>query len=145
MRRESLLQRFTATLSAHDIAAFAALFAEDYVSHQTSAAAPPPPAGKSPKQATTRAELEAAVADSLQRIRSRIDDVLKPSSIRACRRMPWTSPRSLTDDQVSALTAYILAQNSLIDAKPAINARTLPKVQMPNRNGFYPALARQNA
>jgi hypothetical protein len=36
------------------------------------------------------------------------------------------------------LTAYILAQNKLIDAKQVINARTLPKVQMPNRNGFIP-------
>ena len=32
------------------------------------------------------------------------------------RAMPWTSPRSLTDEQVYALTAYILAQNKLIDA-----------------------------
>jgi len=52
------------------------------------------------------------------------------------RAMPWTSPRSLTDDQVYALTAYILAQNRLIDAKQVINAQTLPRVQMPNRNGF---------
>jgi mono/diheme cytochrome c family protein len=52
------------------------------------------------------------------------------------RAMPWTSPRSLTDDQVYALTAYILAQNKLIDAKLTINAQTLPKVQMPNRDGF---------
>jgi len=54
------------------------------------------------------------------------------------RSMPWTSPRSLTDDQVYALTAYILAQNKLIDAKQVINAQTLPKVQMPNRDGFIP-------
>jgi mono/diheme cytochrome c family protein len=52
------------------------------------------------------------------------------------RAMPWMSPRSLTDDQVYALTAYILAQNKLIDAKQVINAQTLPAVQMPNRNGF---------
>jgi cytochrome c len=54
------------------------------------------------------------------------------------RAMPWMSPRTLTDDQVYALTAYILAQNKLIDAKQVINAQTLPKVQMPNRNGFIP-------
>ena len=54
------------------------------------------------------------------------------------RSMPWTSPRSLTDDQVYALTAYILAQNKLIDAKQVVNAQTLPKVKMPNRNGFIP-------
>jgi len=49
---KSLPERFAATLSAHDIAAFAALFADDYVNHQVSAAAPPPPPDKSPKQAT---------------------------------------------------------------------------------------------
>jgi S-disulfanyl-L-cysteine oxidoreductase SoxD len=52
------------------------------------------------------------------------------------RAMPWPSPRSLTDNQVYALTAYILAQNKLIDEKEVINAQTLPQVQMPNRNGF---------
>lgn len=52
------------------------------------------------------------------------------------RSMPWTSPRSLTDDQVYALTAYILAQNKLIDAKQVIDAQSLPKVRMPNRDGF---------
>jgi S-disulfanyl-L-cysteine oxidoreductase SoxD len=54
------------------------------------------------------------------------------------RSMPWTSPRSLTDDQVYALTAYILAQNNLIGPSEVINAQSLPKVQMPNRNGFIP-------
>jgi ketosteroid isomerase-like protein len=49
---QSLADRFAATLSAHDMAAFAALFADDYVNHQVSAATPPPPAGKTPKQAT---------------------------------------------------------------------------------------------
>jgi hypothetical protein len=52
------------------------------------------------------------------------------------RAMPWTQPRSLTDDEVYALTAYILAQNKLIDARETMNAQSLPKVQMPNRNGF---------
>jgi steroid delta-isomerase-like uncharacterized protein len=45
-------ERFAKTLSDHDIAAFAALFAEDYEQHQTSAAAPPPRPGVSAKQAT---------------------------------------------------------------------------------------------
>jgi steroid delta-isomerase-like uncharacterized protein len=47
-----IAERFAATLNAHDIAAFGGLFADDYVNHQMSAAAPPPPAGKTPKQAT---------------------------------------------------------------------------------------------
>ena len=48
----SLAERFAATLSAHDIAGFAALLADDYVNHQMSAAAPPPATGKTAKQAT---------------------------------------------------------------------------------------------
>jgi hypothetical protein len=48
----SLPDRFAAALSAHDIKAFADLFAEDYVNHQFSAAAPAPASGKSQKQAS---------------------------------------------------------------------------------------------
>jgi steroid delta-isomerase-like uncharacterized protein len=48
----AVVERFATALSAHDMAAFADLFAEDYVNHQRSAAAPAPPAGKSTKQAT---------------------------------------------------------------------------------------------
>lgn len=54
------------------------------------------------------------------------------------RAMPWNEPRSLTDHEVYALTAYILAENRVIDAKLVINARTLPKIRMPNRDGFLP-------
>jgi len=39
----SILDRYAAALTAHDMVAFAALFADDYVNHQVSAAAPPPP------------------------------------------------------------------------------------------------------
>src|SRR5260370_41797445 len=46
------IEKFAATLSAHDLTAFAALFSDNYVNHQVSAAAPPPPQGKSPKQGT---------------------------------------------------------------------------------------------
>jgi steroid delta-isomerase-like uncharacterized protein len=46
----TLAERFAATLSAHDIDAFADLFADNYVNHQVSAAAPPPPANVAPKQ-----------------------------------------------------------------------------------------------
>jgi predicted ester cyclase len=49
---QRLAELFARTLSAHDIAGFAALFAEDYQQHQTSAASPPPPVGLSAKQAT---------------------------------------------------------------------------------------------
>jgi len=52
------------------------------------------------------------------------------------RAMPFTQPRSLTDQEVYALTAYLLADNKLIPADEEINAVTLPKVKMPNRDNF---------
>ena len=47
----ALAERFAATLTAHDMAAFGALFADDYVNHQASAAAPAP-TGMTPKEAS---------------------------------------------------------------------------------------------
>jgi len=52
------------------------------------------------------------------------------------RAMPFTQPRSLTDNEVYALVAYILAGNKLIAESDEINASTLPKVRMPNRDNF---------
>jgi len=52
------------------------------------------------------------------------------------RAMPWQQPRSLTDNEVYALTAYILAENKLIGENDSMNPETLPKVRMPNRDGF---------
>jgi mono/diheme cytochrome c family protein len=52
------------------------------------------------------------------------------------RAMPFNAPRSLSDDEVYALTAYILAENKLIGANDTMNAETLPKVKMPNRDNF---------
>jgi len=52
------------------------------------------------------------------------------------RAMPWQQPRTLTDDEVYALTAYILAENKLIGANDVMNAKSLPQVKMPNRNNF---------
>lgn len=52
------------------------------------------------------------------------------------RAMPWPSPRTLTDDEVYALSAYILAQNKLIGEGDVMTAQTLPKVKMPNRDNF---------
>jgi cytochrome c len=52
------------------------------------------------------------------------------------RAMPWQQPRSLTDNEVYALTAYILAENKLIRDNDSMNSETLPKVRMPNRDGF---------
>jgi cytochrome c len=52
------------------------------------------------------------------------------------RAMPFTQPRSLTDQEVYALCAYLLAANKLIGDNDEMNATTLPKVQMPNRDNF---------
>src|SRR5215468_347873 len=52
------------------------------------------------------------------------------------RAMPWRQLRTLSNDEVYALTAYILSLNKLIAENEAMNAQTLPKVRMPNRNGF---------
>src|SRR5256714_4852651 len=52
------------------------------------------------------------------------------------RAMPFTQPNSLTNEEVYALTAYILALNQLIGEKDAMTAETLPQVRMPNRDNF---------
>ena len=52
------------------------------------------------------------------------------------RAMPFTQPRSLTDQEVYALVAYLLAENKLIGENDEMNAETLPKVRMPNRDNF---------
>jgi mono/diheme cytochrome c family protein len=52
------------------------------------------------------------------------------------RAMPWPTPRTLSDDEVYALCAYLFAANKLIPEDEAMNAQTLPKVKMPNRDNF---------
>jgi cytochrome c len=52
------------------------------------------------------------------------------------RAMPTTAPRTLTADEVYAVTAYILYLNGIIDQTHTLDARTLPQVKMPNRDGF---------
>ena len=52
------------------------------------------------------------------------------------RAMPWPRPRTLTNDEVYALTAYMLSLNKIVGEDAVMNAQTLPKVRMPNRDGF---------
>jgi cytochrome c len=52
------------------------------------------------------------------------------------RAMPYNAPRSLADNEVYALTAYILALNKLIGENDVVDAKTLPQVKMPNRDNF---------
>ena len=52
------------------------------------------------------------------------------------RAMPYNKPHSLKDDEVYALTAYLLRLNNLIGENDVIDAKSLPKVKMPNRDNF---------
>ncbi|HEY4266314.1 MAG TPA: cytochrome c [Micropepsaceae bacterium] len=52
------------------------------------------------------------------------------------RAMPITNPQSLQNDEVYALTAYILSFDNVVPKDAVLDAASLPKVQMPNRNGF---------
>jgi cytochrome c len=58
------------------------------------------------------------------------------------RAMPYTQSHSLTDDEVYAVTAYLLHLNGIIAETSVMDAETLPKVRMPNRENFilaYPS------
>ena len=52
------------------------------------------------------------------------------------RAMPFFAPGSLSNDDVYAVCAFILAEAKIIDKSAVMNAESLPKVRMPNRDGF---------
>jgi mono/diheme cytochrome c family protein len=54
------------------------------------------------------------------------------------RAMPYTESKSLSPDEVYAVAAYILNLNGVIGEADTMDAQTLPKVKMPNRDGFVP-------
>jgi cytochrome c len=54
------------------------------------------------------------------------------------RAMPLNAPGSLSADEIYAVSAYILAKGNIIDKTMVLDAQTLPRVQMPNRDGFIP-------
>ena len=54
------------------------------------------------------------------------------------RAMPYNDTKSLSADEVYAVSAYILNLNGVIGANDAMDAQSLPKVKMPNRDGFIP-------
>ena len=53
------------------------------------------------------------------------------------RAMPMNEPQSLTDDEVYAVSAYVLSLNGIIGEKDQLNAKTLPKLKMPNHDNFF--------
>lgn len=54
------------------------------------------------------------------------------------RAMPFNQPGSLTHSQAYAAVAYLLFLNDIIGANEVMDSKTLPKVRMPNRDGFVP-------
>jgi cytochrome c len=52
------------------------------------------------------------------------------------RAMPFDHPGTLTADEIYGTTAYLLFLNGIVGEHDIVDQSTLPKVQMPNRNGF---------
>jgi hypothetical protein len=56
------------------------------------------------------------------------------------RAMPFAEPQTMMPDEIYSVVAWILYQNGIIPEDAVMDAQTLPKVHMPNRNGFVPDL-----
>ncbi|MCW5744680.1 MAG: cytochrome c [Alphaproteobacteria bacterium] len=52
------------------------------------------------------------------------------------RAMPFTAPQSLSDDEVYAVTAFILNLNDLWPMDAELDAAKLRSIKLPNRDGF---------
>ncbi len=52
------------------------------------------------------------------------------------RSMPMAAPSSLSSDETYAVTAYLLHLSGLIAADAVLDEQSLPRVRMPNRDGF---------
>jgi hypothetical protein len=50
--------------------------------------------------------------------------------------MPYPETKSLSHEETYAVTAYLLEINGIIGESEVMNAQTLPKVKMPNRDNF---------
>jgi len=61
------------------------------------------------------------------------------------RAMPFPAPKSLSDDEVYAVTAYILYRNGLVAKDDVVDASNLADVKMPNRDNFIDLWATQGA
>lgn len=55
------------------------------------------------------------------------------------RSMPWDKPLSMAPNEVYAVTAYLLHANGVIPDNAVMDAKSLPAVRMPNRDGFIDA------
>ena len=53
------------------------------------------------------------------------------------RAMPFGDAQSLKNDELYAVTAYVLNLNDIVDDKFVLSKETWSQVKMPNENGFY--------
>lgn len=53
------------------------------------------------------------------------------------RAMPFFEPQSLSNDEVYAITAYVLYLNEIVEYDQELNQDNLASIEMPNRDGFY--------
>ena len=60
------------------------------------------------------------------------------------RAMPYQAPGSLSNDDYYSLTAYILNLNGIVPSDAKLDKDSLPKIKMPNRDGFVPEREFQN-
>ena len=54
------------------------------------------------------------------------------------RAMPYDQPGTLQADEIYSLVGFVLNANGIVAENDEMNAATLPKVKMPNRDGFVP-------
>ena len=54
------------------------------------------------------------------------------------RAMPFNAPQTLDAGEVYALTAYLLYLNGIVEESEVMDAQSLPRIRMPNRDGFVP-------
>ena len=54
------------------------------------------------------------------------------------RSMPYESPGSLTNDEIYAVVAHLLNLMGLVGDEDVLDRESLPKIEMPNRDGFVP-------
>lgn len=54
------------------------------------------------------------------------------------RAMPYQAPGSLGIDDTYAVSAYLLSLNGILPADGKLDQDSLPKIKMPNRDGFIP-------
>ena len=52
------------------------------------------------------------------------------------RAMPMDAPATLSDDEIYAVSAYVLYMNRIVGIDDPLDADSLPRIRMPNRDGF---------